>query len=150
MTVFPFSYCSFHVSQFNLAWITCCSMVWPHNSDTSMKYITAARKWASAVIACISMVLRSSSGWSSIPGVSITFPHNRQQTTRFYYHQITLLSFSPYSKMISKFLYWEGIYWTINHMRILNSQHAAILNWYPKCTLQLSCQKSSPKPLCSI
>jgi len=56
---------------------TCCSRVLPHCSDTSTKYKTAARKWASAVIACISIVFRSSSGWSSIPGVSITFQHSQ-------------------------------------------------------------------------
>ena len=53
--------------------VTCSSTVWPHCSDTSMTYSTAARKCASAVIACISIVLRSSSEWSNIPGVSITW-----------------------------------------------------------------------------
>ena len=39
----------------------------------SMKYKTQAFKCARAVIAYISMVLRSSKGWSSSPGVSITY-----------------------------------------------------------------------------
>ena len=50
----------------------CCWMDWPHCSEMSMTYRTAARRCASAVMACISMVLRSTRGWSRIPGVSTT------------------------------------------------------------------------------
>mmetsp|Transcript_18482 Transcript_18482/g.53089 ORF Transcript_18482/g.53089 Transcript_18482/m.53089 type:complete len:219 (-) Transcript_18482:738-1394(-) len=51
---------------------TCCSIVQPHCSERSTKYMTQHCKCARAVTACISMVLRSSSGLSRIPGVSIT------------------------------------------------------------------------------
>ena len=51
---------------------SCSSMLRPHCSEISITYSTAARRWARAVMACISMVFLSSSGWSRIPGVSIT------------------------------------------------------------------------------
>lgn len=54
---------------------SCSCRVWPHCSETSMTYRTAARRWARAVMACISMVFLSSRGWSRIPGVSTTFAH---------------------------------------------------------------------------
>ncbi len=47
-------------------------MLKPHCSLTSMKYSTEHVRCARAVMACISMVFRSSSGWSRIPGVSMT------------------------------------------------------------------------------
>mmetsp|Transcript_15912 Transcript_15912/g.38734 ORF Transcript_15912/g.38734 Transcript_15912/m.38734 type:complete len:244 (-) Transcript_15912:965-1696(-) len=50
----------------------CCLMLYPHCSLASTMYRITARKCASAVILCISMVLRSSSGRSKIPGVSST------------------------------------------------------------------------------
>uniref|UniRef100_A0A8W7PG81 Uncharacterized protein n=1 Tax=Anopheles coluzzii TaxID=1518534 RepID=A0A8W7PG81_ANOCL len=50
----------------------CSSIEWPHCSDTSITYMMQARRWAIAVMACISITLRSSSGWSRMPGVSIT------------------------------------------------------------------------------
>ncbi len=53
------------------SWI-CCSIVQPQDSEMSSKNRIAAFKWAKAVIACISIVLRWSSGWSRIPGVSMT------------------------------------------------------------------------------
>ena len=46
-----------------------------------MKYRTAERIWANAVIACISMVFLSSNGWSNTPGVSITLHQHEQPQT---------------------------------------------------------------------
>ena len=51
---------------------SCSSMVYVHCPLRSMKYRMAACRGAMAVIDCISIVLRSSSGWSRMPGVSIT------------------------------------------------------------------------------
>mmetsp|Transcript_8747 Transcript_8747/g.15039 ORF Transcript_8747/g.15039 Transcript_8747/m.15039 type:complete len:407 (-) Transcript_8747:912-2132(-) len=50
----------------------CCLIEYPHSSEISTRYMTHARKCASAVILCISIVLRSSKGRSRIPGVSMT------------------------------------------------------------------------------
>lgn len=51
----------------------CCLMGYVDVLEMSMKKSTAQGRWARAVMACISMVLRSSSGWSRIPGVSMTW-----------------------------------------------------------------------------
>mmetsp|Transcript_7164 Transcript_7164/g.16420 ORF Transcript_7164/g.16420 Transcript_7164/m.16420 type:complete len:206 (-) Transcript_7164:742-1359(-) len=51
---------------------TCSLMVNPHCSLRSMKYRMAARRCTRAVTACISIVLRWSSEWSRMPGVSMT------------------------------------------------------------------------------
>eukprot|EP00967_Tisochrysis_lutea_P103036 scaffold155360_cov25-Tisochrysis_lutea.AAC.4 len=51
---------------------TCSAIECPHSSEMSSTYMTQHCRWASAVIDCISMVLRSSSGLSSTPGVSMT------------------------------------------------------------------------------
>ena len=52
---------------------TYCSMVYPHVSEISSRNKIQALRCASAVIAYISIVFRSSSGWSKIPGVSIIY-----------------------------------------------------------------------------
>jgi hypothetical protein len=52
---------------------TYCSMVYPQVSEISSKKRIQAFKCARAVIACISIVFLSSSGWSRIPGVSIIY-----------------------------------------------------------------------------
>mmetsp|Transcript_19721 Transcript_19721/g.61253 ORF Transcript_19721/g.61253 Transcript_19721/m.61253 type:complete len:223 (-) Transcript_19721:822-1490(-) len=64
----------FPVKSGRMEWnrLSCCAMVYPHWPDRSMKKRIAARRCASAVMACISTTLRSSSAWSRIPGVSIT------------------------------------------------------------------------------
>lgn len=61
---------------------SCSTSPWPHCSDRSITYSTAARRWARAVMACISMVLRSSRGWSRIPGVSTTCGQTSQPSTQ--------------------------------------------------------------------
>ena len=65
----------------------CYSIVYPHVSEISNKNKIAAFKWASAVIDCISIVLRQSRGWSKIPGVSMTchlaYLYSQCPTNRF-------------------------------------------------------------------
>ena len=50
----------------------CCRIVYPHVPLTSTRKRMTHGRCASAVTACISMTFRSSSGWSRIPGVSMT------------------------------------------------------------------------------
>jgi hypothetical protein len=52
---------------------TYCAIVYPHDSDISMKNRIHALRCAKAVMACISIVFLSSKEWSKIPGESITY-----------------------------------------------------------------------------